>query len=559
MTPVVVVSDFNAELAARYLSADRSEPRCAARAAPYGQLFQVLRDEAAFDHESVAFVWSRPEGVSPSYAMLLDGERADPARVGADVDAFLAAIVGAARRARLMLVASWVPSQAARGLGMLDWTAGGRASSLARMNARLADGLAGLDNVFMLDAQRWIDAPRAARDAKYWLSMKCPFNDVVCQAAAADVKAAVRGVAGLARKLVVVDLDDTLWGGLVGDVGSSGLRLGGHDAVGEAYVEFQRALKALSARGVALAVISKNDEGAALEPFDSHPAMVLRRSDLAGWRINWDDKAANLIDLCGELNLGLQSAVFIDDNPAERGRIRETLPDVLVPEWPKDPARYAVALGQLDCFDQPALTREDAARTAMYVQARDREASRPAQVSIEDWLRSLDIQVTIDAVTTRNITRTVQLANKTNQMNLRTRRFTEAEFVRWLGERADRAAIVLTVADRFGDLGLTGLVTWQRNQNDIEIVDYVLSCRAMGRRIESLMVHLAVEHAREVEARRVVARLIPSDRNNPCLMFWRSSGFGEREPHAFVWDASRRYPSPDVVAARRGTVRETLA
>jgi FkbH-like protein len=559
MTSVVVVSDFNAELVARYLSADRLEPLCTAVATPYGQLFQSLRDGTAFDNDAVAFIWSRPESVSPAYKKLIDGEQADPAAVLADVAAWVDDITRAARRARLVLVASWIPSQVGRGLGMLDWTAGGRASSLARMNARLSDGISGLDNVFVLDAQRWLDAPRAARDAKYWLSMKCPFNEVVCQSAAADVKAAIRGASGLARKLVVVDLDDTVWGGVVGDVGASGLRLGGHDAVGEAYVEFQRALKALSARGVALAVISKNDEAVALEPFDTHPEMALRRSDLAAWRINWNDKAANLIDVCRELNLGLQSVVFIDDNPAERGRIRETLPDVLVPEWPKDPARYAEALRQLDCFDQPAFTQEDASRTSMYAQARARAASRPAQVSDEDWLRSLDIRVTIEPVTARNITRTVQLANKTNQMNLRARRFTEPEFQRWLDERADRTATALSVADRFGDLGLTGLVTWQRTEGEIEIVDFVLSCRAMGRKVENLMAHLAVEAAREAGAGVVVARLALNERNNPCATFWKGSGFAEREPHTFVWDAARPYPRPDVVTARRGSVVGTVA
>src|SRR5262249_49781653 len=152
------------------------------------------------------------------------------------------------------------------------------------------------------------------------------------------------------------------------------------------------------------------------------PEMVLRRSDLAGWRINWRDKAENLVELVRDLNLGLQSVVFIDDNPAERGRIAEALTEVLVPDWPRDPCRFADALRQLDCFDQPSLTVEDRSRIKMYVEERKRTENKRAVGSIEDWLNGLGVRVNIDAVGAANLARAVQLVNKTNQMNLRTRR-----------------------------------------------------------------------------------------------------------------------------------------
>jgi FkbH-like protein len=458
----------------------------------------------------------------------------------------------------MVFVSSWVPSQAGRGLGMLNWTLSGQAYFLTRMNLALADALAPAHNIFLLDCQRWIDCARPARDAKYWFSAKCPFTPAVCRAAASDLKAALRGVGGLARKLVAVDLDNTLWGGVVGDDGWEALRLGGHDAVGEAYVDFQRALKSLSRYGVAIAVVSKNEESIALEVFDRHPEMVLRRADLAAWRINWQSKDQNLRELSRELNIGLESIVFIDDDAAERGRVAEALPEVLVPEWPKDPARFGETLRELDCFDRSETTVEDGQRTIMYAQQRDRNYSLVHAVSPDEWLSSLGIRVEIEVIGKGNIKRSTQLINKTNQMNMSTRRITELQLLDWLAGQQDREAVALTVADRFGDIGLTGFVSWQRADATLEIVDFILSCRAMGRQIENLMVHLSVEAAREGNLHSVIARLLPTARNVPCLDFWRKSGFTEKEPNTFVWDASQPYPKPAFMAVKNSSREREL-
>ena len=461
MADVLVVSDFNAELASRFIAVDHESPVLSVETAPYGHLFQTLSAERPGSEAMTLFVWTRPEGIAPSFATLTEGEPVSIERLLDAVESFADIVIRAAQRFRTVLVASWVRSESGRSLGLLDWSEGGQARTLARMNLRLADRLEGHSNVRLLDSQRWLDLARPSRDARYWYAMKFPFTEVVAKAAARDVKAAVRAFAGQARKLLVLDLDGTLWGGVIGETGWQGVRLGGHDAVGEAYVDFQKALKGLSARGIALGVVSKNTEAVALDAFDHHPEMVLRRSDLAGWRINWRDKAENLVELVRDLNLGLQSVVFIDDNPAERGRIAEAFAEVLVPDWPRDPCRFADALRQLDCFDQPSLTAEDRSRVKMYVQERERIENQRAAGSIEDWLNGLGVRVNIDAVGGANLARTVQLANKTNQMNLRTRRITEPELLRWLSEGQGRESLAIKVADRFGDVGLTGLISWE--------------------------------------------------------------------------------------------------
>jgi FkbH-like protein len=232
-------------------------------------------------------------------------------------------------------------------------------------------------------------------------------------------------------KLLVLDLDGTLWGGTVGDDGWRNLRVGGHDPIGEAYRDFQAALLALSKRGALLGIVSKNDEHIALEALYSHPEMILRAECFAGWRINWEDKARNIVDLAEELNLGLDSGVFIDDNPVERDRIRHALPAVLVPEWPASPASYCLALAAMDCFDAPVVSVEDRHRTVMYMAERERKQSLEEAPGLEQWLAGLGLTMDVELLSETNLPRAVQLLNKTNQLNLSTRRLSAREFLAW--------------------------------------------------------------------------------------------------------------------------------
>ena len=559
MADVLLVSEFNPDLVARFIAVDRRAPLLSIETAPYGQVFQTLSAERPGSNATNLFLWTRPEGIAAPFATLTRGEDVPIGSILDAVDTFAETVKRAAPRYRTILVASWTRSESGRGFGLLDWSVGGQASALARMNLRLAEHFDGCSNVRVLDSQRWLDAAHPARDARYWYTIKFPFTDSVAHAAALDVKAAIRAFAGLSRKLVVLDLDGTLWGGVIGETGWQGIRLGGHDAVGEAYVDFQRALKMLSLRGIALGVVSKNTETVALEAFDEHPEMVLRRSDLAGWRINWRDKAENLVELVQGLGLGLQSVVFIDDKAIERGRIAEALPAVLVPDWPNDVFRYAGTLRELDCFDQPLLTAEDRSRSMMYAAQRERTESQLVAGSIEDWLSGLGVRASVEAVSAENLSRATQLANKTNQMNLKTRRFVGSEFMHWLSEAEGRQALAIRVTDRFGDVGLTGLISWEPAGDALEIIDFVLSCRAMGRQIENVMVHLAVEAARKRGSSRVIACFTPTVRNGPCREFWASSGFDEREANRFVWDATEPYPKPAFIVVEAEAERTTIS
>jgi FkbH-like protein len=544
-----VFADFTLGDFAVRLGDDADAPSIEVVEAPFGQVMQSLMRATPDVPADLVLVWTRPEVVSPAFLRLMQFEGASESELVADVDAFCDVLVRGAQRYRFGFVVTWTLAAHQRGLGMLDARPGGLGWALGVMNQRLMARMADQAAVFVLDAQRWMAAAgRSGYSPRGWYLGKVAFQGELLAEAARDVKAAVRGLTGGARKLLVLDLDDTLWGGIVGDLGWENLRLGGHDAVGEAFVDFQKAVKQLTRRGVVLAVVSKNTEAVALEAMRSHAAMVLRPEDLVGWRINWNDKARNISDLAAELNLGLQSVVFIDDNPAERARVRETLPEVLVPEWPEDPLLYPSVFASLRCFDVPAISREDTSRTAMYAANVQRESLRREVGSLDEWLLSLGLAVRVKPLDSASLPRAAQLLNKTNQMNLSTRRLTESELSEWTS-RPGRALWTLEVSDRFGDAGLTGLVSVEEDRGAARIVDFVLSCRVMGRRIEETMVHQAVEWARGVGLSRVEATYLPTAKNAPCHDFWRRSGFlASADDTQFSWDTEQPYPLPPCVS-----------
>jgi len=532
--PVVhglLISDFNAQNLVGLLDNSPEPPRFAIRHAPFGQVMQALTDPTMDGWQpepDVLIVWTRPQSVLPGFQRLLENARPGAEPLSAQVDAFSEAVRAASTRARWVLVVTWTLPTYERGLGLIDWKSEqGLARQLASANLRLAENLQALPNVYVLDAARWMALTGAehAYNPKLWYLGKIAFGARVFQQAAQDIRAAVLAADGKARKLVLLDLDDTLWGGIVGDVGWEGIRLGGHDAIGEAFLDFQSGLKALKNRGILLGIVSKNDEQIALEAIRRHPEMVLRLEDFAAWRVNWDDKAANVRALVIELNLGLQSTVFIDDNPIERSRVRQALPEVLVPEWPEDTLYYRRALQSLTCFDAPTITEEDLERTRLYVTERLRAAAREESQTFDEWLRSLETRVIVEPLAAVNLPRTAQLLNKTNQMNLATRRLTEAELQAWACGQG-RGVWTFRVQDRYGDSGLTGIASLQLEGESACIVDFVLSCRVMGRRVEETMLSYLSQAARELGARQLDATYLPTSKNGVCLAFWKErSGF----------------------------------
>lgn len=551
----VIVSDFNAANFAGCLKNTEDLPEVEATPAPFGQVIPaLLQANHPFwrDAQDFAVVWTQPQGVIRSFEQALKYQAIREERLLAEVDEYGSLLAGASGRTRSLFVPTWVIPATLREFGLLDLKPGvGLSHTLMRMNLRLAERCEKVSNIHLLNAQRWMElAGKRAWNPKLWYMGKIPFGNDVFIEAAREIKAGLRGLTGQSRKLILLDLDETLWGGVVGDVGWENLTLGGHDPVGEAFADFQRALKALTNRGILLGIVSKNEETVALEAIERHPEMVLRREDFVGWRINWRDKAENVVDLVKSTNLGLQSVVFIDDSPVERARVRETLPEVFVPEWPHDKLLCVSALQELLCFNPSAITEEDRERTRLYASEGQREELKRQVASLDEWLRTLGVTVRVEGLKEANLQRTAQLLNKTNQMNLTTRRMAEADLIKWVQEPEHRLW-TFRVSDKFGDSGLTGIAGLEIGGRTGTIVDFVLSCRVMGRKVEETMLWIVTDYARSRGLDRVQARYIPTSKNKPCLEFWQASGFAQETQDErvtlFSWNLHDPYHRPDSV------------
>jgi FkbH-like protein len=543
---VLLLSDVNMANFAAALRSESSQVPTQVIDPGYGTVFPVLHDlgsEAWLPKPDLAIVWTRPEGVLPSYAAALEGELVTPEAVDGDVRRFAEALQVAAPRSRWMLVPSWVPTFGHRGLGVIDLHAQyGMRALLARANAELLTHLRALPQCWMLDASAWVDG---ATDRRLWYAAKVPFTMSTLRAAARDVRAFLSAATGRARKIVILDLDNTLWGGIVGEEGYQGLRLGGHDPVGEAFVDFQRALLALTRRGVVLAVASKNEESVALEAFRKHPDMVLREEHLAARRINWRDKAENIREILAELRLGADAAVFLDDQPAERARVADTFPDMLVPDWPADGLTSVERLERLACFDLLGISEEDVSRANSYATERQRRELLSNATTSADWLQQLQVRVNLSRLDGSDLARAAQLLNKTNQMNLRTRRLSEGELLEWT-RAPNRSMVVCRVSDRFSDFGLTGIISVEVRGGDVGYVeDFLLSCRVMTRRVEDVLLRAAAVEAARLGARTLVAEFLPTPRNAPMLSFLQSAGLQSSDGRCFVLTTADERPAPE--------------
>lgn len=333
----------------------------------------------------------------------------------------------------------------------------------------------------------------------------------------------VKPLKGLTRKCIVLDLDGTLWGGVVGEVGPEGVALG-PTAPGAEYMEFQGSLLNLTRRGILLAVCSKNNPEDALAVIRNHKYMLLREEHFGAVRINWRNKAENLREIAEELNVGLDSLVFLDDNPVERELIRQLLPEVLTPELPRDPSRYRVILEEMSDFELLAVTREDEIRMAQYQAMAKRRAIRDTARSLDEYLASLEIEVEVKPASPTDLNRLMQMFGKTNQFNLTARRYQAAEIERFMG--SDECVVyVLQVRDRFGDHGLVGVAVIRKEDGSWCIDDLLMSCRVMGLSVETAFLARVYRDARTAGAVTLSGEFIRTTKNQLVDGFYERHGF----------------------------------
>jgi FkbH-like protein len=399
------------------------------------------------------------------------------------------------------------------------------AAVVAGINERLREtaAAAGVD-LLAVDRVAAVDGIAQWHDAGLWLHAKQEVHPRVAEMYGEQVARLIAAGRGKSKKCLVLDLDNTLWGGVVGDDGVEGIVLGQGSALGEAFVEFQRYARGLSERGVLLAVCSKNDEANAMEPFVRHPEMVLKSADIACFVANWTDKAANLREIARRLNIGLDALVFVDDNPVERALIRRELPMVAVPEMPLEAAEFAAVLSAAGYFEGLCTTEEDRARGEMYQANAERESLRETTTDMASYLESLRMRMIAGPVDEMSLARVTQLINKTNQFNLTTVRLSEAEVC---AAMRDPKFVTLQVRleDRFGDNGIIAVLLARVNGADAVIEEWLMSCRVLGRRVEEACLNVLTEACAAHGVKRLVGVYRPTEKNSMVREMYAGLGF----------------------------------
>ena len=324
----------------------------------------------------------------------------------------------------------------------------------------------------------------------------------------------VVGHLGISKKCIVLDLDNTLWGGIVGEDGFDGIRLG-PETTGKAFMEFQKTLLALNQRGIILAINSKNNYDDAIKVIREHPYMILKEENFASIQINWDDKVTNMKRIAQEINIGLDSMVFMDDDPVNREFVKKSIPQILVIEMPKDSSEYITTIENLIEFSVEKITSEDKTRAEMYDRKRIVSELEKSSLNIESFLKELESKITIQEVNEFTLPRISQLTLKTNQFNLTTKRYQENQ-IREMSLNQNYIIISAKVEDKFGDNGITGVVIIKKQDSQTWIIDtFLMSCRIMGRDIESGIFGYIVNRAKKENVKKILATYIPTSRNKP--------------------------------------------
>jgi FkbH-like protein len=434
--------------------------------------------------------------------------------------------------------------------GSLDRALPGTLRSLIdRINLRLADSVIGSGDV-LLDVAGIAETVGLAawHDPQLWNMAKFSFSDELIPLYADHVARTVAALRGKSRKVLILDLDNTVWGGVIGDDGLDGIQVAQGDARGEAHLAVQRLALDLRERGIVIAVSSKNTDEIAREPFEKHPEMLLKLNHIAVFQANWNDKATNIQAIADELSLGLDSMVFLDDNPVERGLVRQLLPQVAVPELPEEPAYYARTLAAAGYFEAVAFANEDLKRAGFYQDNAKRASLQRQMGGVDAYLASLDMTITFQPFDATGRARIVQLINKSNQYNLTTRRYTDPEVAT---AENDPSVFTLQVrlADIFGDNGMISVIicrpgpprTW-------EIDTWLMSCRVLGRRVENMVLREILEHARAAGIESLVGFYRPTDRNKLVVDHYSKLGFTkvlENESGLTQWEFLVNGPTPE--------------
>lgn len=408
-----------------------------------------------------------------------------------------------------------------------------------KLNYLLMQGCQEVKNVYILD----LDAIQAAcgrekfSDPKLYYIAKMPISVDALPAVAKNVVDMVQALRGAVKKCVVLDLDNTLWGGVIGDDGLGGIQIG-ELGTGHAFSDFQTWLKELKNRGMLLAVCSKNSDQTAKEPFEKHPEMILRLEDFSMFVANWEDKASNIRTIQKTLNIGMDSLVFLDDNPFERNLVRSMIPEITVPELPEDPAMYLQYLRSLGLFEMASYSAEDNQRTQQYREQAERAVFESSFQSYDAYLEGLGMKAVAAPFDAFHYPRIAQLTQRSNQFNLRTVRYTEAE-IEALSRDDSHICLYFMLKDKFGDHGLISVVILDKQaDSSLFVSEWLMSCRVLKRGMEEFIVNKILQTAGAHGFRKVIGEYIPTPKNAMVKDLYEKLGFVRVGENRFEADVS---------------------
>jgi FkbH-like protein len=498
---------------------------------PFNSVTQELINPAGgcLAHKpDLVFVAQQLNEICP--ALVEDYLALDSAQVERCVQVVVADIMGALREFRKLSQAAVVVHNFALPayplLGVYEaMSEGSQTDTIRQLNARLVEAAQEVPGIYVLDYDRLCAGAgyRNWHDGKMWHLGRAPLSAQALPVLARAQATFVQAIAGKPRKCLVLDLDNTLWGGVAGEDGVAGIKLG-HTYPGSAFRDFQQAVLGLYRQGVILAINSKNNQADSDEVFRSHPDMVLKLEHFASTRINWQHKPENMRQIAEDLNISVDSLVFFDDNPAERALMRQAMPQVLTLEVPGDPLKYAQVLLESGAFDKLSLTEEDRRRGEMYREQVERHRLESSTTSMEEFYNDLQMVVSIRPVDDYAFPRVVDLIHKTNQFNLTTRRHSAAQLSEMVSD-SSYGIFSLQVTDRFGDNGIVGVAIVQIEGTTARIDTLLLSCRVIGRTVETAFLRFLVDWAKVRGANEMLGEFLPTAKNAPAADFFAKHGF----------------------------------
>ena len=413
--------------------------------------------------------------------------------------------------------------------------------SQKRVFERIDKGLIEIVNrheeVYLLDYEHLISlyGKKNWFDEKMWYTAKAPISRVGLEALADEYVRYFKTMLGMTKKCIVLDLDNTLWGGILGEEGIEGIKIG-HSSPGNAFVDFQRELLNAYHKGFILAINSKNNEENGMEVFERHPDMVLRKEHFASMKINWIDKVQNMKDIAKELNIGLDSFVYFDDNPVERELIKQQLPEIHTVDLPDNPHLYPRILRELPHFERLSFTEEDIKRGEIYRAQVQRQKLGKSSTSLEDFYTSLEMEAIVKLNDKFSIPRLANMTQKTNQFNVTTIRYSESDISNFVTSDSHRV-YSLQLIDKFGDNGIVGEIIIKGNDDAWEIDSFLLSCRIIGRTVETAFLSYIIEEARKAKIKSIIGKYIPTKRNTPAKDLYNDHSFElvEEKDGTTIW------------------------